>query len=233
MKHLPSLCAASLACLLLLPSCKFYSLTASTSHYLEAALSGGEAKHADYCVHEWSLSSSEIIELTNKKGDTLYFLPIEMSTKVTLYPFITYSHLTVKAMNTKWDSGEMKLSKPLDSKKLYIPLQLKDHSQAERSLRPYGIHREGLQLSKEPNLRSYLQKSAKLPARCQMRRIPIPHLEQMIRRDLILHGRYYATGNSLLVKTLSGAALYCIDVPLAITASVLASLYESTLGHTF
>ncbi len=233
MKHLlPSLSAASLACLLL-SSCKFYSLTASTSHYLDAALNGGAAQHADYTVHEWSLSSSEIIELTNKKGDTLYFLPIEMSAKVTLHPFIIYSHLTVKTMETKWDSGEMKLSKPLDPKKLYIPLQLKEHSRAQRLLRPYGIHREGLQLSKEPNLRSYLQKSAKLPARWQMRRIPIPHLEQMIRRDLILHGRYYATGNSLLVKTLSGAALYCIDVPLGITASVLASLYESTLGHAF
>ncbi len=231
MKHLKCTCAASIACLLL-PSCEIYSLSTNTGHYVDAALSGGEARNAHYSVHAWSLSSSEIIELQNGKGDTVYMLPITMSTNVELRPLISYDEFVFDGPRSRWDTGTMELSEPTDPKKLYVPLKLVRQSRAAQKLRQYGIHRKGLDYTGDPDIKSYLQKGARLPAGWQMRRIAIPRLEQIIRHDLELDGRYYNAGRTFtLARAAQVGTVVCVDLPLSIVGLVLASLYESTLGH--
>ncbi len=230
MNHLIPLRLTTLASILL-PSCQLYSVAPNTAHYVDAAFSGGEAKYADYTLHEWSLTSSEVIELKNKQGQTLYLLPISMSVKVKLQPLITCYRLEFETTKNVWDTGNFEFSQPFEHKKLYVALLLKDHSHAACRLSKYGIHRAGLEFTASKNLQSHLQSDAKVPTGWQMRRIAIPNLEQMIRKEIDLSGASYMTKRSILAQTAASSAYICIDLPLGIASSVLASFYESTFGH--
>ncbi len=219
----------AISALCTIPSCQFALCYVDTSSRIEHVLRDGESETAHYKTIEAEVNKDEIIAIYHEDAAPRYYLPVRM--KVATSPLAVFNYTCTRTTRAPKRDYETLT----EVREVYVPLRVTSEEVCEK-LKAFGVDTKPYGRRKFLSTAGYERHLQSEPLSVfggTQKRIPIPHLSRLLGDDISVVAMFYYGEETLPVAGLVQLTNIVVDIPASVTGTVLAVLYENSLGHLF
>ncbi len=219
----------AISALCIIPSCQFALCYVDTSSRIEHVLRDGESETAHYKLIEAKVNKDEILAIYHEDAAPRYYLPVRMKVATSPLPVFYYDCTRgTRAPKRHYETLT-------EVREVYVPLRVTSQEVCEK-LKSFGVDTIPYGRRKFLSTAGYERHLQSEPLSVfggTQKRIPIPHLSRLLGDDISVVAMFYYGEESLPVAGLVQLTNIVVDIPASVAGTVLALLYENSLGHLF